>query len=107
MNAVRRCASNIDPADLFKCIGRIRSGTNYNERVNVIDHDDRFISTLSDDTYYVGYYHPSKMHSATIEGGNLPGCKTFAKSIANPGEWAIAAGQNRLSGNNRTYYNAC
>jgi hypothetical protein len=97
---------DVDPARLFDWVGGCRSGANYNSRVNVIDKGDRFVSTLHDNVYYAAYYHPTKGHSATVEGGNLPWDKTYAKSTADPGKWAVAYGQNRWSGNNRTWYDA-
>jgi hypothetical protein len=84
----------------------MREISNYNDRVNVIDKGDWFISLLQNYIYYCAYYHPSKEHSDTVEEGILPWDKTNTKSTSNGGEWVIACGQNRWSGGNKTYYNA-
>jgi hypothetical protein len=97
---------NVDPAVLFGVPGGIEMARNYTSRRNVIDEGDRFVSGLWDNYYYTGYYHPTKEHSSTVEGGNLPWDKTYAKSKAGPGQWSVAYGQNRWSGNNRTWYDA-
>jgi hypothetical protein len=86
MSKIFQLSVNADPSKLFGWIRGCRSGVNYNSRVNVLDHGDRWISMLDNDVYYVAYYHPTKTHSATIQGGILPWDKTNACSTANPGE---------------------
>ena len=61
-----------------------------------------FISYIESDYVVSMYYHKTKMHTATCDGGVMGGGVTSA--LGNPGEWAIAyckAGYMRR----KTYYN--
>ena len=61
-----------------------------------------FISYIESDYVVSMYYHETKMHTATCDGGVMGGGVTSA--LGNPGEWAIAyckAGIIRR----KTYYN--
>lgn len=61
-----------------------------------------FVSAMTGDYVVAAFYHPSKRHSATADGGALGGGQ--AKSISNPKKWAIAYSSQGVGGR-RTYYN--
>ncbi|KAA6363257.1 MAG: hypothetical protein EZS28_041216 [Streblomastix strix] len=77
----------------------ITGRSNYNDRQ--VD-GGRFISSMEDKEITAAFYHPSKMHSATVQGGFLG---TDGKSIAKGGQWAIARGTRGPKGGSKTFYN--
>jgi lactococcin 972 family bacteriocin len=95
-----RCVSvniNVDVNDLLRQIGQAIGGSrdNYQEqRVN----GGRWISTMQNGKVYSMYFHPSKRHSATAKG------TTQARSIAGPGQWAVAWAAKAPWGN-KTFWN--
>lgn len=89
---------NVDVNELLWQCGISGSKENYNDRVDVIDPGDRFISTCVDGIYCAYYYHPTRKHSATVQG------RSTATSTANAGLWAFAKADKNLGGN-KTFYN--
>ena len=61
-----------------------------------------FISYIENDYVVSMYYHKTKMHTATCDGGILGGGTISA--LGSPGEWAIAFCKAGIS-RRRTYYN--
>lgn len=59
-------------------------------------------SNIQDGMVCSTYYHPTKRHTASAEGGALGG--GFVRSTANAGEWACACSVAGLWGR-KTYYN--
>ena len=64
--------------------------------------DGLFISYIENDYVVSMYYHKTKMHTATCDGGILGGGTISA--LGSPGEWAIAFCKAGIS-RRRTYYN--
>ena len=62
----------------------------------------KFISNIKNGYVVSMYFHKTKVHTATCDGGVLGGGTISA--IADPGEWAIAYCKAGISGR-RTYYN--
>jgi len=56
-----------------------------------------FVSKIEGDLVISMFYHPSKQHSATAEG------LVKSRSVANPGEWAIAVTSKAMFGNKSFY----
>ena len=79
-------------------VGQINR-TNFSEKT--FPDGSRFISKIGDGKVCSMFYHPSKRHSATAQGGLGGG---NAKSEANAGEWAIAICNVGVSGA-KTFYN--
>ena len=55
-----------------------------------------FVSSTSGSEVIAAYYHPTKKHSATANGGLFGG--GIIKSIAEPGEWAIVGTKAGIKG---------
>jgi hypothetical protein len=53
---------------------------------------------------YAAYFHPTKWHTATYDGGRFPWDRSYAEATARPGSWAICYGQTRWSGRNETRF---
>ena len=64
--------------------------------------DGLYISYIENDYVVSMYYHKTKMHTATCDGGILGGGTISA--LGSPGEWAIAFCKAGIS-RRRTYYN--
>lgn len=62
----------------------------------------KYISNIKNGYVVSMYFHKTKVHTATCDGGVLGGGTISA--IADPGEWAIAYCKAGISGR-RTYYN--
>ena len=69
----------------------------YNENGN-----GRWLSNIKDGYVMSAYYHKTKTHTATCDGGLLGGGQIRAK--ADPGQWAIALCKAGISGR-KTYWN--
>ena len=61
----------------------------------------RFVSKIADGKVCSMFFHPTKWHSATAQGGMFGG---NAKSKAPPGEWAVAICNVGIMGA-KTFYN--
>ena len=64
--------------------------------------DGLYISYIENDYVVSMYYHKTKIHTATCDGGILGGGTISA--LGSPGEWAIAFCKAGIS-RRRTYYN--
>ena len=62
----------------------------------------RFLSNIQDGYVMAAYYHDTKKHSATCDGGFLGGGQI--RAIAGPGQMAIALCKAGVSGR-KTYWN--
>lgn len=93
---------NIDLAEIVsqisKGIGKVLYKKNFSKQ-NV--GGGVFVSSMTGDYVVAAYYHPSKSHSATADGGTLGG--GVAKSTASKGRWAVAYSSQGIA-NRKTYY---
>ena len=62
-----------------------------------------FVSNIQDGWVCAAFYHPSKSHTATADGGILGG--GVIRSTARAGEWATACSKAGPLGGRKTYYN--
>jgi hypothetical protein len=88
---------NIDINQLRSQIGQAAGGRRDNYQEQYVN-GGRWISTVQDGKVYSMYYHPTNRHSATAKG------TTQVRSIAPPGQWAIAWAAKAVSGN-KTFWN--
>lgn len=79
-------------------IGKVLYKTNFTRREVL---GGIFVSAMTGDTVVSAFYHPSRTHSATADGGWLGGGQ--AKSISLPGKWAIAYSSQGV-GKRKTFY---
>ena len=92
---------NVDVAELLKWAGTtFNSKEVYTERQDTAD--ERFISYLGDGKITACYFHKTKRHTATCNGGTLGGGQIRAEASA--GNWAIALCKAGVSGR-KTYWN--
>jgi hypothetical protein len=80
---------NCDINELLQQIGQASSWRKaFTSREGVIDQGDRWISLETNGLVISAYYHPTKKHGATAQGGGVERRET--KSIAEAGRWAVA-----------------
>lgn len=89
-----------DINQLITQIGHGLSGGAFNDRT--FPDGSRFVSCIDNGQVLSAYNHPTKWHSASVDGGI--GGQT-AKSEKPPGQWAVAIGRAGLM-NRKTYYNS-
>lgn len=87
---------NIDANEILKACG-MGSQTYSDQDVG----GGRFISCMANGQMVAAYFHPTKRHSATCMHGD----KIIAKSVKDPGKWAIAKSPTAMLGGNKTKYN--
>ena len=69
----------------------------------ILEDGSRFISIIEDGKVGAFYYHATKKHSATAQGGIGGGGQV--RCIAPPGEWAVAITDLGIKGA-KTFYNS-
>ena len=85
----------------FDYLGKRISTGNFTR--NNPDDGGVWYSAIQGGMVYSLYYHPTKRHTATADGGMFGG--GLVRSIANAGEWAIAGSVAGPLGGRKTYYN--
>ena len=98
-----KLSGKVDINTLVNQIGSvIKAALNRSNFCNQVQKDGgRFVSAVNGNQVVAAYYHPSKFHSATADGGIGGG--GAVRSTANAGEWAVAVSSAGIGGR-KTYY---
>jgi len=90
---------NVDINELLNQVERLIGTTIYRSGITSSSPKgyDKFVSVMNGQQVISLYFHPTCKHSATANG------KTKAKSVANPGQWAVAVAMRGIFGNATNY----
>ena len=88
---------NIDATQIIQTIVNTTQKSSYNDRY-IDNNQGRWISCQAGGFLISACYHSTQQHSATVIG------RAQCKSIAPPGQWAVAYTNNRMLGGNKTFY---